>query len=133
MSLVGILVALAILGVLATVVTSAVASSLKSAILIADLGEEEDLRRMILVRLDCPTTVAAAAAVSGQGRNLALLDRTGHGISAVEPLNVYKIGKWSLRADSRDSTTGQINILARKGNNAEKVLYRNSAYFTCFP
>ncbi len=121
-SLITVMVALAIVGILMAVVMTFAKNSINAAKAIERLGELEDVRRLIRARMDCATTKTRMAG----GRNIAFFGRDGQPITATNPTtNEMSVGDWKFTATAYDPTTGRFTVSARHPKQAaESVLFR---------
>lgn len=121
MSLVSVMVALAVVGVLAMVAMQFASNSIKSAKAIERLGEQEDIRRLIRSRMDC----AATKLKIGGGRNIVFYGRDGQPIAPVNAnTNEMAIGGWKFTATAYNATTGEFSVNARDEHQASEKLFK---------
>lgn len=131
-SMVSVLVALAISGILALVVASFTRNAVVSAKFIGLMNEKEDIRNLIRVKTDCAQTKLNI----GTG-NIVLYDRLGKPIANKNTNNELMIQKWVLRVTAYNALNGAFTITAmhpdRQGANGAAQFKRlfDTVPFTC--
>lgn len=124
-SLIGVVVALALMGIMAPVVMQFASNSLKAAATIAQMGEEEDLRRLIRSRFSCERST------SGSQSSFRMLDRAGSPIAPLNKQGWHTLSKWKFRVESR-SANGDLKVLVQKPGSANSAeLFRKGSPVTC--
>lgn len=132
-SLVSLLVGIGVVGILSAVLSEFANTSMKAARKIAQIGEMEDVRRMIRMRLDCGKTLLAIKGAGKSPSTLPLMASNGVAIAEKTSDFVYKLSpKIKFKATGRDSKTGAITIVVKVSDSSDfSNLFSNSAPVVC--
>lgn len=122
--LIGVIMASVILGILTFSVAQFARQAIRAATHVAEVGELEDLRRVIRVKLDC--TKSRATIVSGgsillrDANNLPIFQETG---------TTMKMGRWSIEA--RTSGPTDIPVSVRGPTQPQRELFSPGPRLQC--
>ena len=98
-SLVGVMIAVAIVGVLANVIAGSFKQNLSTTQKINERAAEEELRQYIRIGMDCAQTTAAVTSCSGNAAVALKRSKAGAPDLVVKSLKTYtKVGKYNLKA-----------------------------------
>jgi len=130
-SLISVLVALGITGIIATYLSSYSMSMLASVRTVAQAGELEEVRRLIRLKLNCTQTMNRLDRESTTAEQVvALYDRHGHPIFSFDG-TLMSVGKWRLKAFHNHDLLGQFRIEAGNSNFTTQDIFAESVPLVC--
>ncbi len=130
MSLLSVVVAFGITGILAGMMTIFFSNSMSFANDITVRNNLEDLRRLVRIGTNCQLTVAAKPATCGAGTLLELKKGSAKKPTTFVDIPYSKFGKYDLKA-SCTAVAHEYNIEVRRGFGSWKKLFPADLPFTC--
>jgi hypothetical protein len=126
MSLVSMIVAIAVVGIFASIVSRFTVTVVAGAKAVNRIQEKEELRQLIRARMDCAKTKARMQ----PGKNVVFYSSADRAIMTADAANVMSLGGWKITVPP-PAGGGVMTVKAKKEDVNEANLFKDSAPLIC--